>query len=258
MSFIRKSIFLVIGLSLLHCSKSYDDLYRQAIELKNQGDYEGSRKVFEKAAEKKETPEVFKEIGNYHIEYSRQYDKAEIYLLKSLKLNSSYPNSLHNMGLIYLKQYEQSLENTANPELLKTADEWLSKNLKLNPDFALTYAEYGMVLFYKKNYNEAIKNIETAIAKGTNKSYGRLLLGKVYYLGFQNYAQALDNFNIAYNDFSKDSYLLRMMALTHKKLNQIENAHTYYKKYIKSLKDSGATEAIVRKAIEEESRLISG
>ncbi|MDH4261649.1 MAG: tetratricopeptide repeat protein [Spirochaetia bacterium] len=257
--FIGCSILLVISLLTFNCSKNYDALYLEAMDLKNQGKYTEAREVFEKAAVKKETPEVYKEIANFYIEYSKDYNKAEDYLQKSLKLNPNYPNSIHNMGLVYLKKYEKSVENNEiNNEYLKTSEQWFTKNINLNPDFGLSYAEYGMVLFYNKKNNDAVLKIKTGIEKGANKSYAHLLLGKIYFNGYQDYNLALENFNIAYNDFGKDPFLLKMMALTNKKLNHINDARTYYHKYIKSLEDSGLPEEMIKKAREDESKLISG
>lgn len=245
-------------LILTNCSKSYDALYSDALNLKKQGNYPESLKNLEKAAAKKETAEVFKEMANYYIEYTREYDKAESYLIRSLEINPDYPNAIHNMGLVNIKRYEASMETTPNPKILNTAEEWLGKNLKNNPDFALSYAEYGMVQFYKNNIPDALKNMEIAKTKGANKSYVHLLLGKVYYNGLADYQMALENFNVAYNDFSKDSYLLRMLALTHKNLNQKDEAKTYFRKYVKSLQDSGAPADVIQQAVDEEARFISG
>jgi tetratricopeptide (TPR) repeat protein len=254
---IKRIPILVLVLFIFNCSKNYDTLYREAMDFKNHGKFEEARATFEKAAAQKETPEVYKEIANYYIEYSHDYDKAESYLQKSLKLNPNYPNSIHNMGLVYLKRYELSLESNANEGLLKTADEWFTKNISLNPDFGLSYAESGMILFYRDKYDDALDKIKQGINKGANKSYAHLLIGKIYFNGFKNYKLALENFNIAYNDFGKDAYLLKIMALTHKKLNQVEDARTYFRKYIKSLEDSGAPEVILQKAKDEETKLFS-
>jgi len=255
---LKKSLLVVLVPFLtFHCIKSYDSLYNEAVALKNHGKQEESRKAFEKAAAKKQTPEVFKEIANYYIETAHDYDMAESFLQKSLKLDAQYPNAIHNMGLVYLKRYEESADQNQNQAYLKTAEEWFSRNLSQNPNFALTYAEAGMVLFYQKNTQGAIEKINDAISKGANNSYAHLLLGKVYFFGPQDYKRALESFRIAYNDFSRDPYLLKIMAQTHQKLNQIEDARTYYRKYIKSLLDSGAPEEVIKKAQDEEALLIA-
>lgn len=254
---IRKylSIIFVACLTNGGCLKSYDSLYQQGLSLKAEGKYAESLKSFENAAEKKQTAEVYKEIANYYIEYTRDYDKAENYLNKSLAIDPKYPNARHNMGLVFLKRYEQSLETKENREFLQKAETWFSENLAQNPEFALSYAEYGMILFYKEKYKEAIASINKAMEKGVNKHYAHLLLGKIYFYGYKNYETALEHFNIAYNDFNKDSYLLKMLASTHKNLNHKNESHTYYLKYVKSLQDNGAPAALIDKAKAEEASL---
>jgi tetratricopeptide (TPR) repeat protein len=242
----------------LNCGGSYDSLFQKGMDLKRSGHYEKSLELFKKASQKKATPEVFKEIANCYIEFYYDYDMAESYLKKSLDLDPKYPNAIHNLGLINIKRYEETVYVHPNSKFLKAADELLAKNISTHPDFALSYAEYGMVLFYKNQYQPAINSINNSVSKGVNKSYANLLLGKIYFYGYKNYPEALNKFNMAYNEFSNDSYLLKMLGLTHKELKNYTQAKNFYKRYIKSLEDIGASESIIKKAVEEESSIPAG
>lgn len=246
---------IVLFLASPGCMKSYDKLFQEGLELKAEGKYNESIKKFEEASTKKATAEVYKEIANYYIEYTKDYDKAESFLNKSLLIDPNYPNARHNMGLVFLKRYEQSMDVNENKNFLVSADKWLSENIAKNPEFGLSYAEYGMVLFYENHFKEALSSINAAMEKGINKNYGHLLIGKIYFFGYKDYKTALEHFNIAYNDFSKDSYLLKMLASCHKNLNHKGESHAYYQKYMKSLQENGASAALIDKAKAEEASL---
>lgn len=254
-SLYRRTLFTFLFFFLFlsfQCSKDYQGLFNEAMELKRQGKYDEYLSKLQEAAQKKETAEVYKEMGNYYISYAVDYDKAEELLNKSLAIDPNYANAIHNLGLVYLKRYEKDSPEGKKEKYLDQADKWFSKNLSKNPDFGLSYAEYAMVLMYRHKNKDALENIKIAQQKGANFNYLSLLEGKIYYYGFQDYENAIKSFNIAYNDFSKDPYLLKLMAYSYKKLKQPQDAHLYYIKYEKSLEESGAPSKIIEKAKSEE------
>ena len=228
----------ILAFSMISCKADPEKLLQQGIELRKQGKYEKAKKKIEKSLEIQKNHIAYKELGNYYLEYKNDLDQAIEFYNEALLEKKDYINAIHNIGLAYLKKFEESRSNKkTNLSHLDKAEEWLDKSLALDNDYTLSVSEKGKLYFYKKDYEQSLSTLERALElSGADEAYIRSIMGQVYLRGLKQYQNALDNFKVSYGKYRKNPDLVYYMALTHKNLNHKLESKTYFNRYVELLK----------------------
>jgi len=257
-TFFNKLLLISIISTTYNCSEDQNQLVEKAVTARKQGNYQEAYTHLKKAEKIKDNEVVYKEIGNYFLEYKNDYNEAEKYYQKSLSIQPDYVNAMHNMGLLNLKRYENSNDAPGedNHNYLKEAEKWLQMAMEKDKNFGLSYAEYGRMLFYKQQYESSIQYLLKALKLNADPQHVHNILGQVYLLGIQDNKSALDHFEKAYNQYSTDPQFLKMLALAHKNLEHKQEAENYYKRYLERLHQLKAPAEVIQAAEKDKSNYL--
>jgi len=255
---IMVTVFLLS--SVTFCNNDPDKLLQQGIQLRKQGEYEKARKKIEKSLTIKKNHIAYKELGNYYLEYKEDFDKAIELYQESLFQKENYINAIHNIGLAYLKKFENSrMIKKTDATFLVQAEDWLDKALVIDQDYTLSVSEKGKLFFYKKEYDKALSTLERALGlSGADEPYIRSIMGQVYLRGLKQYQKALDNFRVSYGKYRKNPDLVYYLALTHKNLNNKLESKTYFNKYVELLKELKSPQDIIENAEKQREDFFAG
>ena len=250
----------VLAVSMISCKADPDKLLQQGIDLRMQGKYEKAKKKIEKSLEIRKNHVAYKELGNYYLEFENDLDKAIEFYQEALIEKENYINAIHNIGLAYLKKFEESRNNKKkDTSFLDKSEEWLNKALALDNDYTLSVSEKGKLYFYKKEYDQSLNTLKRALdLSGADEAYIRSIMGQVYLRGLKQYQEALDNFKVAYGKYRKNPDLVYYMALTHKNLNNKLESKTYFIKYVELLKELKSPADIIDNAEKQREDFFAG
>jgi len=227
-----------------NCTNRYQHHFQKGMEFKAKGNSEKAFESFNRALKIEETAEVLKEIGNYYLESKQDLGKAEEFYQRSHKIDPEYPNAIHNIGLVYLKKYEDTVDQNTrkgDQKLLQESEKWFAQNNQDHPDFALTYVELAKIEYYKGSNQKAIEILEMAISRGVNPAIAARVKGEIYFEGIKDWELALDQFRIAYDFYSNDPNMLYMMGICYKKTGNENESIAYLNRYIDQLQRNGVS-----------------
>lgn len=217
-------IFFVLGLFLSACShRSPSELIAQAEKLRESEKYDDAHRTLLTLLERddlsqRERAVALKEVGNIFLLGEKNYEQAENYYRKSLTVEPDYINSVHNLGLIYLKRFEDSVESKTieedQRENLDQATKYFQDALSLNPHFALSLEELSKIHFYKKDYGKAIEFIEKAKSETPRNPRAFIIEGQIYLKGKKDPVKAFTVFEEAYTLNRDNLVLLYYLAQT--------------------------------------------
>ncbi len=103
-------------------------------------------------------PEYFKALTNLGIVYrlTAQYAKAEECYLRALKINPDYAELHASLGALYITHHQA----------FDKAITHLKKAIQLDPGLAIAYSNLALALASTGQFQEAEKNLKTAVLKG--------------------------------------------------------------------------------------------
>jgi len=123
-----KSIFVLLAV-MMQVSAVSDSLYQEANVLYQQGAYEAALSVYQEIiASGSESPDLFYNMGNAAFR-SNNIGKAILYYEKSLKLDPSHEDALHNLE--YVSQYRVDAFDQV-PELFVKS--WIQRLIQSLPE----------------------------------------------------------------------------------------------------------------------------
>lgn len=156
------------------------------------GDYEKAERKLKEAIGKEiirhSRQEAFTILGNIYYELEK-YDSAILYHKRALQIDSNYVDALVNLGIVYriTSDFDMVEEcytkakrlNPRDPEVYgslgtlyiyrgepKLAIESLEKSIALDPQIAITYANYSLALAMTGNYDKAEFELRKAVTLG--------------------------------------------------------------------------------------------
>ncbi len=132
---------------------------RREEEMRKQLEAEQRRKEFEAA---KKAPQSYDDVILEGEKYLRKgdYNEARRYFQKAVRVNQSYPNAYHNLGLVYFAQTNYG----AAIEYFKTA-------LERNAQHSDSYLTLGLAYERMKRTEDAIENFNMYLDMAPNTSY---------------------------------------------------------------------------------------
>lgn len=241
---------LIVLLSLLFTScfqKDYQKEMDKAKTYRISGQYEKAEMILNQLLKMKKTKEAYKELGNVYLTGYNDLSRAEIKYKQSLEIDSNYVNSIHNMGLVYLKRFENSMDHkgNGNTSYLEKSKEWFKKALEVNPDFYLTHVEYAKAFYYERNYKEAIEYLEKAIP--LNSSYAPIysVKGQIYLKGLNDINKALYNLKKSYGLDPNNIENIYFLAICYGEAKDKENFVYFFDKYIQMLEQKKVDSKII-------------
>ena len=248
MKVLRVFSILIIS-SFLFCGKTENEMIEEAIKERVAGKYAQAETILREALAKSENEVIYKELCNIYLLGMENLEEAEKYYMKSLQINPSYINSIHNMGLVYLKRYEQSQDQTGkgDMQLLEKAHSYLQKSLAINSQFLLSRQEMAKYHFYKGEFDKAISEIQIAIAQDSRNARGYSIAGQIYLKGKNDLEKALRNFEDGYALNRQDTDLLLLLARTTKMLKDEVKADFYLKQYREIMRRKGYSDDDIEK-----------
>lgn len=211
-----------------------DGLFQKALVLADEGDFVGSRRLFQKLSNEYYNDAIFNFYAGLTELNLNQYERAVSYFNKSIQLkpgdafviqalgtalsmlgrdsealaafdqasqiNPNYPDAFNDKGVVLTRmgEFEQSIPCFENA-------------IKLDPTYADAYSNYGFSLFCLKKYKEAVVSYDNAIKlnsrSANSHSYRAQALRE---LGFHDFA--LKAFDAALN-FSEDQNFLAQVHI---------------------------------------------
>lgn len=236
-------LFITAALFVIHCGRSYDDLLQHGVELRKAQKWTEARQALFSAAEKKQTPEVYKELGNVFLLGEQNIGEAESYYKKALVIDPTYINAEFNMAVICLKKYEQTLDEAGkgNEALLEEANGWFQKVYSQNPNFAVGIEEMAKYHYYRRDYKKGLDIVQKAISVDNRNSNAYSIAGQIYYSGLKDYKQAFENFELARSLNNKDADVVYFLWATSEKLKKAQDAAQFKTRYEQMLKKEGLT-----------------
>ena len=252
----KQNLYVTAFVTLLllgACQKDQSQLVKEAISLRLSGDFAGAKKKLQQAINLGPSAEAYKELGNYYLLSEDNLDEAEANYLASLKLDPSYINSIHNLGLVQIKRYENSQDEKGRGDVryLDHAKGWLDKALSLNPNFALSHQEYAKYYFYLKKYDQALASGQRAIRLDPRAVRAYIILGQIYLKGKKDIKSAMVQFEQAYAFDRNSPEALYYLYVVHSKAGNREKADYYYSQYILLLKNQNLSDAEIKQAEEQ-------
>jgi spermidine synthase len=113
--------------------------------------YDEAIKHYQKSVELEPRADVYNNLGNLSW-LGGQIDGAIEYYQKALEIKPNFKDSLHNLGLVYLKQREYA-----------KAEEYFRKLVKATPKFAEGHYQLGNVLSVQNKGEEALSYYKKAL-----------------------------------------------------------------------------------------------
>jgi len=240
----RKSIpLLIVIMYALSCGRSYEDLLHDAIDLRKQQKWAEAKQLLFNAAEKKQTAEVYKELGNVFLLGEQNIGEAESYYKKSLAIDPQYVNAEFNMAIVALKKYELTLDDKGRGDaaVLEEANKWFTKVYNQNPNFSVGIEEMAKYFFYRRDYKSALDRAQKAISVDNRNANAYSVVGQIYYSGLKDYKQAFENFEQARSLNNKDADVVYFLWATSEKLKKAQDAAQFKTRYEQMLKAEGLT-----------------
>lgn len=236
-------VILIAVVFALHCGRSYEDLLQHGIELRKGQKWAEARQALFSAAEKKQTPEVYKELGNVFLLGEQNITEAENYYKKALALDPAYINAEFNMAVISLKKYEQTLDEAGkgNEALLEEANVWFKKVYTQNPNFGVGIEEMAKYHYYRRDYKKALDIVQKAISVDNRNANAYSIAGQIYFSGLKDFKQAFENFELARSLNNKDTDVVYFLWATSEKLKKTQDAAQFKTRYEQMLKKEGLT-----------------
>lgn len=227
----------------IHCGRSYEDLLQHGIELRKSQKWVESRQALFSAAEKKQTAEVYKELGNVFLLGEQNIPEAENYYKKALAIDPTYINAEFNMAVICLKKYEQTLDEAGkgNEALLEEANGWFKKVYEQNPNFGVGIEEMAKYHYYRHDYKKALDIVQKAISVDNRNANAYSIAGQIYYSGLKDFKQAFESFELARSLNNKDTDVVYFLWATSEKLKKTQDAAQFKTRYEQMLKKEGLT-----------------
>ena len=222
----------------INCSeKSHEEYFNIGFKARTEQDFAKAKKNYLKALKIKKTAELYKELGNVYLFGEHDLDKAEEHYRLSLNVDPNYMNALHNMGVISLERYANSInkKGKGKERFLEEAEQWFFKAKIAAPNFDLTYTNLGKLYFYKKTYKKALKYFNQAIELNADNPLPYTGLGEVF-LQQKKYDQALMNLEKAYDISTNVPETALLLSRVYKKKHDRPKARHYYSVYLKLLK----------------------
>jgi tetratricopeptide (TPR) repeat protein len=236
-----KFMLLVACLAAVSCGKSYEELLQSGMEQRKAQKWADAKQTLFSAAEKKQTAEVYKELGNVFLLGEQNLGEAEGYYKKALGIDATYINAEFNMAVVALKKYELTLDDSGkgNEALLDEADKWFKKVYTQNPNFGVGIEEMAKYYYYRRNYKAALETAQKAIAVDNRNSNAYSVTGQIYYSGIKDYKQAFENFEQARSLNNKDTDIVYFLWATSEKLKKPQDAAQFKTRYEQMLKQEG-------------------
>lgn len=238
-----KKICLLVFLVALcgHCGRKYDDLLHEGIDLRKHQKWAEAKKLLFAAAEKSQTAEVNKELGNVFLLGEQNLGEAENYYKKALEIDPTYINAEFNMAVINIKKYEQTLDETGKGSLalLDEANKWFTKVYAQNPNFGVGIEEMAKYYYYRRDFTSALDTAHKATAVDNRNANAYSVTGQIYYSGLKDYKQAFENFEQARSLNNKDADIVYFLWATSEKLKKTQDAAQFKTRYEQMLKQEG-------------------
>lgn|GEM_PF-2385035 len=236
------SLILAVFLAV-HCGRSYEDLLQHGIELRKNQKWAEARQALFSAAEKKPTPEVYKELGNVFLLGEQNIAEAENYYKKALAIDPTYINAEFNMAVISLKKYEQTLDEAGkgSEALLEEANNWFKKVYSQNPNFSVGIEEMAKYHYYRREHKKGLEVVQKALSVDNRNANAYSIAGQIYYSGLKDYKQAFENFELARSLNNKDTDVVYFLWATSEKLKKTQDAAQFKTRYEQMLKKEGLT-----------------
>lgn len=232
------------------CQKDQSQLVKEAVALRFAGELDKAKEKLLQASKMGPSAEVYKELGNYYLLNEDNIDEAEKNYLASLQVDPNYINSIHNMGMLYIKRYEHSQgeKGRGDTKLLAKAKTWLDKALEINPNFALSHQEYAKYYFYLGQFDNALQEGKKAVRLDARVARSYIILGQVYLKGKRDIHAAIQQFEQAYAFDRRNPDTLYFLYYGYSKDKQTDKAKFYYNEYISLLRSQGLTDEEVKEA----------
>jgi tetratricopeptide (TPR) repeat protein len=223
------------------CSRGYEELLQQGIEQRKAQKWAQAKHTLFAAAEKKQTPEVYKELGNVFLLGEQNIGEAEGYYRKALAIDPNYINAQFNMAVVSLKKYELTLDDKGKGDesLLNEARSWFDKVYAQNPNFAVGIEEMAKYHYYRHDYKKALETAQKAVAVDNRNANAYSVIGQIYLRGLKDYKQAFENFEQARSLNNKDPDVVYFLWVTSEKLRKAQDAKQFKTRYEQMLKQEG-------------------
>ncbi len=238
--------------------KDYQKELDLAISYRSSGQYEKAEMVLNQLIKREKNKDAYKELGNVYLTGYEDINRAEEAYQNSLKLDPLYVNSLHNMGLVNLKRYENSLDHqgVGNEEYLKKAMEWFDKAIGKDPNFYLTHVEYAKVYYYQKDFPKALELLEKAIP--LNAAYAPIysIKGQIYLKGLKDFDKAMYNLKKSYSLDPQNGENIYFLAICYAEVKDKQNFIFYFDKYISTLGQRKVDSRIIDDYKKEKDKLL--
>ncbi len=236
-----KYVLLAGCLAAISCGKSYEELLQHGTEQRKAQKWADAKQTLFAAAEKKQTAEVYKELGNVFLLGEQNLGEAEGYYKKALGVDPTYINAEFNMAVVALKKYEMTLDERGkgNEVLLDDADKWFKKVYAQNPNFGVGIEEMAKYYYYRRDYKAALETAQKAIAVDNRNSNAYSVMGQIYYSGIKDFKQAFENFEQARSLNNKDADIVYFLWATSEKLKKTQDAAQFKTRYEQMLKQEG-------------------
>lgn len=247
----RKIIGVGIVLISASCGKGYDELMQKGMEQRRAQHWAQAKHTLFAAAEKKQTAEVYKELGNVFLLGEQNIAEAEGYYKKALAVEPTYINAQFNMAVISLKKYELTLDDKGKGDetLLNQANDWFGKVYLQNPNFAIGIEEMAKYHFYRHDFKKALETAQKAVAVDNRNANAYSVIGQIYFAGLKDYKQAFENFEQARSLNNKDADVVYFLWATSEKLRKTQDATQFKTRYEQMLKQEGLSSAQARDRI---------
>jgi predicted O-linked N-acetylglucosamine transferase (SPINDLY family) len=230
-----------------------DSLFQKALVLGDEGDFLGSRRLFEKLSDKYLNDPVFNFYSGLNELNLNQYERAISYFNKSIQLKPGDAFAIQALGtaLSMLGRYSEALVafdqvsqiNPNYPDVFNDKGVVLTRMgdfeqslpcfesaIKLEPTYADAYSNYGFSLFCLKKYKEAVVSYDNAIKLNSRSANSHFYRAEALReIGFHELA--LKGFDATLN-FSEDRNFLSKVhinrALSMQELGKLEDALEAY------------------------------
>ncbi len=234
-------IILLSGLVVAGCGRSYEDLLKQGMEQRKAQKWAQAKHTLFAAAEKNQTAEVYKELGNVFLLGEQNIAEAEGYYRKALAIDPNYINAQFNMAVVSLKKYEQTLDDKGKGEedLLKEANSWFEKVYSQNPNFSVGLEERAKYYYYRHDYAKALETAQKAVSVDNRNANAYSVMGQIYLSGLKDYKQAFENLEQARSLNNKDADVVYFLWVASEKLRKAQDAKQFKTRYEQMLKQEG-------------------
>jgi tetratricopeptide (TPR) repeat protein len=255
-----KLILLAASLVATQCGKSYEDLLKEGMEQRKNQKWADAKQTLFAAAEKKQTAEVYKELGNVFLLGEHNLGEAEGYYKKSLAADPTYINAEFNMAVVNLKKYELTLDESGkgSEALLEEASKWFKKVYAQNPNFGIGIEEMAKYHYYKHDYKAALETAQKAIAVDNRNANAYSVAGQIYYSGLKDYKLAFENFEQARSLNNKDVDIVYFLWAASEKLKKTQDSAQFKTRYEQMLKQEGVSGDQAKERVKRLENLLKG